>query len=938
MTGTLSSLYCMDGVASMAKRQSGDPAEILYLLRYGAWAEGKCSPATRFTSTRWLHIGGLPLMQHDDAGVFETLLSGLINVSTVIEVVLDHSDEGMMLFVGSNPETVRSGRRMMAPRIDPQPTSTPPNRTGWHQLGMVFRLLNHNGSSHEPPEGRTRLLERLGAIDGDWRLCWRIAGCDLGDLDALTTRIEDVEEIAAEQMSRTQQVTATASTSITSSAWARVGRWLAHLHDHLSLGRSVGLWQMTTHALSPDSTTLNSVIAACRAAIPVSAAHTFATDVCGVGTAGDPPPTSVVTTFDVASMLASPPATVPGLRVHRSIRSGRRAGSRPSPLVVGQFHGTDISCELDLEDLEGHVFIAGTTGSGKTATVTRIVAEAWNRHQIPCLILDPVKDDYAQTSKHFRGGLTVVRGSALCMNILQPWPGTPVEVHVSRVSQAFRGSFSMPSPAPYVVTQMFDSLLAQRGGPGEYSSLADVRDLLDGLVGRMGYGSENTANIRAAVMTRLNLLLAPTRAHRFIWHDSAQLRSLLTRPTVVTLADLGDEEERSFVVLLLALTVWSAARARHDPKSVEHLLVLEEAHRVIPELGGQPVTDESGSAQRESAALLTSMLSEVRGFGEQVLVVDQSPAKVAADVVRNTNLKIAHRVVHPDDQGQLGGSLGLPDHEHTALGSLERGQVVISTRSEPAAQLVRIGLAPTLASQSAATEKPPLSQWPCCSSSDAAGTNHFFAWQRAGDVAAYLALFLVGIRFGDGDGSKLRQYVFQSMLRVSSMRDLNRECLAWSGIRAVLNGERTIGLIKSPGAFQSALDASYTAWATKSPAVSSLGVDVRLDAGNYTARCDMCGEMCGVRVPAQLRLAAQPRTGLRALTVSTRRDALPSIEHAVARDTSVLVMLLGEDAAWRLQRCQIAQAVHHAQLDRSVSEQVEINVRKVLTSAGGAKP
>lgn len=96
-------------------------------------------------------------------------------------------------------------------------------------------------------------------------------------------------------------------------------------------------------------------------------------------------------------------------------------------------------------------------------------------------------------------------------------------------------------------------------------------------------------------------------------------------------------------------------------------------------------------------------------------------------------------------------------------------------------------------------------------------------------------------------------------------------------------------------------------------------------AATCATRCAVCA------IPAQLRLAAQPRTGLRALTVSTRRDALPSIEHAVARDTGILVMLLGEEAAWRLQRCQIAQAVHHAQLDRSISQQIETNVRKVLT-------
>lgn len=71
------------------------------------------------------------------------------------------------------------------------------------------------------------------------------------------------------------------------------------------------------------------------------------------------------------------------------------------------------------------------------------------------------------------------------------------------------------------------------------------------------------------------------------------------------------------------------------------------------------------------------------------------------------------------------------------------------------------------------------------------------------------------------------------------------------------------------------LDACFRAWSSKAPADSDLGSASRLDASSYIARCDMCDEMCGVRVPAQLRLAAMPRTGLRALTVSTRREGFP---------------------------------------------------------------
>jgi hypothetical protein len=936
MTARLASLFCMDGIASLAGQSTADPGDLLYLLRYGAWAEGRCAPAARLGSDQWVRVEALPLLEDDAAGPFENLLSGLISASTAIEVVLDHDEYGLAIYLGSDVDVISRSRRILAPDVDLQPCTAPPPARRWHQLGLVFRLLNENEAGHTPRSGSTRLLQRLGAVEGRWRLSWRLVGSDLGDLDELTTRIEGVEELVSQRKTTIRQETATLTSSVTSSSWSRIERWLAQFLDHLALGRSIGLWQVVTHAHSPDPSTLEAVIAACRAALPATAARVFATDVCGVGTAGDPAPASVLTTVDISSMLSSPSTTVPGLQVRRSIPSGRRA-TRGAGLPIGHFWGTDVQAELDVQDLEGHAFIAGTTGAGKSGTVTRILAEAWNRHGIPCLIIDPVKDDYSDSAKCFRGGLTVIRGGTLCMNILQPWPGTPADVHIARVSQAFRGSFSMPSPAPYVVMQMFDSLLVQRGGVGDTANLSDLRDALDAQVRRLGYAADNTANIRAAVMTRLNLLLAPHRAHRFIWPDSVALTDLLTKPTVVTLSDLGDDEERSFVVLLLAMAVWSAARARVSPAAVDHILVLEEAHRVIPEIAAELSNDENGSARRESAALLTSMLAEVRSFGEQVMVVDQSPAKVASDVVRNTNLKVVHRIVHPEDQAQLGGALGLDEQHHAALGALQRGQVVVSTRIEPAPQLVKVGLAAPLGSRGATWLKPPLSPWPCCGGA-VSSASHFLAWQRAAAAADYLALFLVGIRFGAGDGAKLRQFVFSSLLRLTSIRDINRECLAWAGIRHVISAERAMGFVKSPTAFEAAVRGSYGAWVTKEPAVSSLAGELRLDAGNYTARCDMCDEMCGVRVPAQLRLAGQPRTGLRALTASTRREALPAIEHAIANEMDVLIVLLGPDAAWRLQRCQIAQAVYYAQLDRSISAELERNVKKLLASSGGSKP
>src|SRR3712207_8615402 len=44
------------------------------------------------------------------------------------------------------------------------------------------------------------------------------------------------------------------------------------------------------------------------------------------------------------------------------------------------------------------------------------------------------------------------------------------------------------------------------------------------------------------------------------------------------------------------------------------------------------------------------LLSEIRAYGQAVIVVDQVPVKLAPDVLKNTNLKLAHRIVSGDDR------------------------------------------------------------------------------------------------------------------------------------------------------------------------------------------------------------------------------------------------------------------------------------------------
>ncbi len=71
------------------------------------------------------------------------------------------------------------------------------------------------------------------------------------------------------------------------------------------------------------------------------------------------------------------------------------------------------------------------------------------------------------------------------------------------------------------------------------------------------------------------------------------------------------------------------------------------------------------------------MLSEVRAYGEGFLIAEQIPTKLAPDVIKNTALKIMHRVVANDDREVMGGAMNLSMEQLRHVVALKKGEAVV---------------------------------------------------------------------------------------------------------------------------------------------------------------------------------------------------------------------------------------------------------------------
>jgi hypothetical protein len=177
--------------------------------------------------------------------------------------------------------------------------------------------------------------------------------------------------------------------------------------------------------------------------------------------------------------------------------------------------------------------------------------------------------------------------------------------------------------------------------------------------------------------------------------QSLVMSVLLDNPTVLELEGLGDDDDKAFMMGLLLIRMVEHRRSPQDreraaaDKGLRHLLVVEEAHRLLTNVESK---SQEGAANPRAKAVegFTNMLAEIRNYGQGVIIADQVPTKLARDVIKNTNLKIAHRVVDEPDRETLGGSMVMTKKQALAIATLLPGQAAIFSEGDDAPLLVHV--------------------------------------------------------------------------------------------------------------------------------------------------------------------------------------------------------------------------------------------------------
>jgi uncharacterized protein len=412
---------------------------------------------------------------------------------------------------------------------------------------------------------------------------------------------------------------------------------------------------------------------------------------------------------ELLTAIARPPfREIPGIRVVERPEfdlNPEHQGEVPLGRVIDA-RGREVGdYAVPTSTLNRHAFVTGATGAGKSQTVRRLL-EGLHRVGVPWLVIEPAKAEYAGMAGRMMSGgdLRVIRPGdpdqvPASLNPLEPADGFPLATHLDLVGALFLAAFEAAEPFPQVLAQAmadcyrdhgFDPVTGARGhahGEPRYPGLRDLQAAALRVVDRTGYGPEIAANVRGFIGIRIGSLRLGGAGRFFEGGHPLDVAEMFRRNVVLELERIGDDQNKNFLVGAVLIRMVEHLRVHADGSApgLRHVTVVEEAHRLLRAAA-------AGTPSAHAVESFAAMLAEIRAYGEGIIIADQIPAKLLPDVIKNTALKILHRLPAADDRDAVGATMNLDPAQSRFVVSLPPGEAAVFADGMDRPVLLRVPL------------------------------------------------------------------------------------------------------------------------------------------------------------------------------------------------------------------------------------------------------
>jgi len=556
----------------------------------------------------------------------------------------------------------------------------------WREIAVISDgLLAPAGESrHSDHAGAHATLSLDEGLLGSWTgpFGWMVIAEPLRPAELRTL---------ADEVGRQQHVAEGAADRFPERAVA--ARRLKERHAELNRGLSAGFWRITVAAGGSDA----------RSAARVAGLFCASAALDGLPYALSPVsparPSPCQGSTELLAALARPPESeVPGVRL--ALRPDFDVTPEPSAGETGIQLGEILDRHLmpagrfalARDSLNRHVFVCGATGAGKSQTV-RSLLEAATRQNIPWLVIEPAKAEYRLMASRMPGAqvITIRPGEpdaiAAGLNPLEPATGEggdhfPLQTHADLVKALFIASFRSEEPFPQVLSAALTRVYEEAGwdlalsepanGEAAYPTLTDLQRAAEHVVTEIGYSQRITDDVLGFIRVRLASLRQGTTGRFLEGGHPLDFGELMRRNVVLEIEDVGDDADKAFLMGTVLIRLAEHLRLAHrttggNPAGLKHLTVVEEAHRLL----------RRAEADSYAVEMFAGLLAETRAYGEGLVIAEQIPARLVPDVIKNTAVKITHRLPAADDRDAVGATMNATPSQSRYLVTLAPGEAAV---------------------------------------------------------------------------------------------------------------------------------------------------------------------------------------------------------------------------------------------------------------------
>ena len=406
-------------------------------------------------------------------------------------------------------------------------------------------------------------------------------------------------------------------------------------------------------------------------------------------------PASLVSGKELSIQMGFPKKSIQGVSVVYKVPFGRNvlsASQAGRALPIGKLYNLGEAdsgnIELDLDSLTSHLFVTGSTGTGKSNVIYKLL-EGINKidENVHFMVIEPAKGEYKHAFyKHPKIKAEVYGTNPRKMKLVKINPFSfPKDIHVlehiDRLVEILNVCWPMYAAMPAILKNaviksyencgwdMTNSLNKKRVFP----CFADVLENINVILNTSAFSRDNKGDYIGALCTRVESLTIGINGQIFT-SDELDDDELFNRNVIVDLSRVGAIETKSLImgILVMKLQEFRMAEEFAPNQNLKHIMVMEEAHNLLKKTSTDQ-SAESGNLIGKSVEMITNAIAEMRTYGEGFFIVDQAPDLLDTAVIRNTNTKIVLRLPEHEDREIIGKSMALSDEQILELSKLEKG-------------------------------------------------------------------------------------------------------------------------------------------------------------------------------------------------------------------------------------------------------------------------